>query len=169
MIHYLSDVLDRDHRDQYACIKYILERCCPYKKENDRLNTYKVYQDMNFMQLKWILDRCNFLAAKWYGLVLFDYALLFVLEDTELKPSRFDLDWNCDYEVDIHGYFKKDKKGNLIKSSKKCYGETYTDWLAPADIDIMNKVIFRWKLYGRFCQSISDWWFNLKYKLKKKA
>ena len=33
-------------------------------------------------------------------------------------------------------------------------------WLSIADKKIMNKVIRRWKIYGRFFQSISNWWWH---------
>lgn len=157
-IHSLSDIMNRDHRDQYACIKYILERCCPYRKENDRLNIYKVYQNMNLMQLKWILDRCNFIAGKWFGLTFFEYSLFCMLEDTDLVPSSFDLDWDSDYVTDKYGYFKRNKKGEIIKTKKRI-SRTYMDFISSGDKIIMDKVIRRWRLYGRFCQSISDWWF----------
>lgn len=158
MIYNLSDVVNRDRRAEYACVKYILERCCPYKEEIDRLNTYRVYQNMDFMQLKWILDRSNFLAAKWYGLVIFNYDMLWVLEDTDLIPKTFDCDWSCTYDTDNHGYFKMDANNQPIKIP----GDQNLDhmaWLSIADKKIMNKVIRRWKIYGRFFQSISNWWW----------
>lgn len=164
-IHSLSEIMNKDHRGQYACIRYILERCCFSEAGYDGLNTYK---DMDFMQLKWILDRCNFLAGKWFGLVFFEYSLLCILEDTDLNPSSFDLDWNCDYVTDKYGYFKRNKKGDIIKTKRKVL-RTYMDFISSGDQIIMDKVIRRWKLYGRFCQSISDWWWIKIKKAKLKA
>lgn len=126
------DVLKRDNSDVKACLRYILKRCCPYRKENDTLNVYKVYSNMDFMQLKWILDRCNFEAGKDYGLKFFDYEMLFVLEDTDLVPETFDCKWKSKEE----------------------------DYISIADKIIMNRVIRRWKLYGKICVNISEWWWK---------
>lgn len=154
------NVMDRDNRKTCARLQYILEKCCPYKEEVDDFFCYIVYQNLDFMQLKWIIDRCNFLMGKDYGLKFFDYDLLFLLEECDLIPETFKCDWNCIYALDKHGYIKKDKKGNYIKLKKKqSEFVSSLDWLSPADKAIMNKVIKRWKLYGRFFQDVADWWW----------
>lgn len=165
MIYNLSDVVKRDRRAEYACVKYILEHCCKIKYVADNTDeegeswAYMVKVPMDFMQLKWILDRSNFLAAKWYGLVIFNYDMLWVLEDADLIPETFDCDWGCTYDTDSHGYFKMDENNQPIKIP----GDQNLDhmaWLSIADKKIMNKVIRRWKIYGRFFQSISNWWWH---------
>jgi len=166
MVH-LSDIFNRDHRHEYACIIYILKKCCPYTLENDRLKIYKIYKNLDFMQLKWIIDRCNFEAGKNFGLKFFDYDLLTLLEETDLVPRSFNIDWNCEYEEDVHGYIKKDKKGNPIKKKDiRRNNYSYMDWLSGADQYIMHKVIWRWKLYGKICVNISEWWYHLTHPIK---
>ena len=165
MIHY-DDCLHHDNREVLACLRYILFRCCKYKYEihsDDEGESWCVANrvSMDFMQLKWILDRCNFKAGKDYGLKFFDYDMLFVLEDAELIPETFDCeDWSSYYITDDHGWIKKDKNGKLMKT--KGLGSKEKDHLSGADVEIMNNVIFRWKLYGQWCVKLSNWWWKIK-------
>lgn len=164
MMHGSLSVLNLDNRETLAAIRYILTRCCKKKAkyitvegvENDTIIYYDI--PLDFMQFKWIIDRCNFMAGKDYGLKFIDYDLLTLLEDVDLVPFNFDADWACDYELDDHGWIKRDKNRKPIKK-KKIYESKEEDWLSVADIDIMNKVIRRWKLYGRMFVSISNWWY----------
>ena len=140
---YSMDFLKRDNRDVFACLRYILKKCCSYREENDTKDTYIVYKNMDFMQLKWIIDRCNFLSAKWYGLKFFDYEMLFILEDTDLVPETFDCKWGQDQKEE--------------------------DFMSIADKLVMDKVIRYWKWYGRFTVAISEWWWIKVRKAKIKA
>ena len=145
---YTMDILKRDNRDVFACLRYILKKCCKQKYESctDEEGESWCHVDllpMDFMQLKWIIDRCNFIAAKWYGLKFFDYEMLFLLEDSELVPETFDCKWG------------KNKKEE--------------DFMSIADKLIMNKVIRSWKWYGRFTVAISEWWWIKIRKAKIKA
>lgn len=160
MMHGSLDITHRDNREALASIRYILTRCCKKETKSNKPIPF------DFMQLKWIIDRCNFLAAKYYGLKFFDYDLLFLLEDVDLVPLNFDTDWSCDYELDDHGWLKLDKNKKLIKKKRK-FESKEEDWLSVADIYIMNKVIRRWKLYGKILVKIINWWYNVKWRLRK--
>lgn len=145
---YSMDFLKRDNRDVFACLRYILKKCCKVKyvadtDEEGESWAYIVKVPMDFMQLKWIIDRCNFLAAKWYGLKFFDYEMLFLLEDADLAPETFNCKW---------GKGKKEE-----------------DFMSIADKLVMDKVIRYWKWYGRFAVAISEWWWIKVRKAKIKA
>ena len=165
MMHGSLDITHKDHREALASIRYILTRCCKKKAKyiatDDIGNGTTLYYDipLDFMHLKWVIDRCNFLAAKYYGLKFIDYDLLILFEDIDLVPFNFDTDWSCDYELDDHGWLKLDKNRQLIKK-KKIYDSKEEDWLSAADVYIMNKVIRRWKLYGKMVVSINNWWYR---------
>ena len=163
MMHGSLDIMHKDNREAYAAIRYILTRCCKSEAKSIEVDGFDtlIYHDvpLDFMHLKWIIDRCNFLAAKYYGLKFFDYDLLFLLEDVDLVPFNFDTDWACDYELDDHGWLKLDKNRKPIKK-KKIYDSKEEDWLSVGDVYIMNKVIRRWKLYGKIFVNIDNWWYR---------
>ena len=164
MIHY-SDFLGRDNRNSYAILRYILKRCCYSKKiiiseedDSDRI-VKQIYQPMDFMQLKWIIDRCNYLSGKWYCLTFLSYDLLDWINEYDLIPETFNCDWEANYAINEYGKIIKNKKGNPIKVKSNIINKE-EDYLSGADIDIMNKVIRRWKLYGNIIVKINHWWYN---------
>lgn len=127
-------------------IHYILMNICKrnhiwyYLGENNDWD-YQVktrFKEADFMDVKWIIDRANFLSCVWYGIPVI---------------SSMYLELHCD--------------DHFVPESYRCkenHEETY--FLAPADIQILNKVIFRWKLYGRFVVSLTELWYKIKCKLK---
>jgi len=161
--------MGRDYRDWYAAIRYILFRCC--KKANKK---YKLGEDiegwersikteylpMDYMDFKWIVDRCNFELGKAHGIELLPYSFADWYEEAHFVPEYFDADFTCDY--------KKDKNGKWRKVKRKTPW-TELDFLSQAEIWAMNKIIRRWKLYGRWCVKISNWWYCLKWKIKNKT
>lgn len=168
MVHGSLDITHKDNRTALASIRYILTKCCKQEAKSIEVDGFDsiIYHDipLDFMHLKWIIDRCNFLAGKEYGLKFLDYDILTLLEEIDLVPFNFDTDWSCDYELDDHGWLKLDKNRKPIKK-KKIYESKEEDWLSVADIDIMNKVIRRWKLYGKIIVNIQNWWY---YTFQKK-
>ena len=150
MIHY-TDFLGRDNRNSYAILRYILKRCCPSKN-------YK-YKALDFMQVKWIIDRCNFLSGKWYGCTFLDYDLLDWLNEMPFIPETFDCDWKAHYATNKHGKILLDEKRKPVKIKTKFISKE-EDYLSGADIAIMNKVIRRWKIYGKISVIISEWWYQ---------
>ena len=158
MIHY-TDFLGRDNRNSFAILRYILTRCCSYKKEHDSKNVYRVYQNLDFMQLKWIIDRCNFLSGKWYGLKFLDYDLLDWINESDLVPETFNCDWGVHYATNEYDKILLDEKRKPVKIKSKFISKE-EDYLSGADIAIMNKVIRRWKIYGKISVIISEWWYK---------
>ena len=67
-----TDWLNRDNREYYACFRYILKRCCKYKVvSDDEGNAIRIYKPIDFMDMKWIIDRCNYLVGKDFNVDLF--------------------------------------------------------------------------------------------------
>ena len=120
-----------------AVLYYILLKCC-HKYEED------LYKPIDYMQLKWIIDRCNYISGKKYNTTCVPYDYFTWFDDVELVPTIFDVtEWQ----------------------DKKFPKHDYRSYISLAEYETINKVIFRWKLYGRFCQSISDWyWLHIKSK-----
>jgi len=167
-----TDWLNRDNREYYACLRYILKRCCKSKfiideSDSDRV-AHIVYKPINFMDMKWIIDRCNYLVGKNFNLDFIPYSLLNWYDDIDWEPECFNCDWECDYKVDMNGKIKTNKKGEPIKVKKKWISKE-EDFIAPADKWIMNKIIRRWKLYGKFYVKVDNFIWKLKYKLKRKG
>lgn len=154
-----TDWMRHDQRDVYALIRYILFRCCKYEVvSDDEGNATRVYKPLDYMQVKWIIDRCNYLCGKWYNLCFIPYDIFNWWDDLDFIPSNFDCDWACDY---------KELKNGKLKKTKKKWESKEQDFWRPCCIDIANKVIRRWKLYGRFFQKIADWWWMIRrYKIK---
>lgn len=150
MIHY-TDFLGRDNRNSFAILRYILTRCCSIKNYE--------YKELDFMQLKWIIDRCNFLSGKWYGLKFLDYDLLDWINESDLVPETFNCDWEAHYATNEYDKILLDKTRKPVKIKSKFISKE-EDYLSGADIDIMNKVIRRWKIYGKLSVKISEWWYR---------
>ncbi len=159
MIHDLN-FLHKDHRQELAILRYILTRCCRILEKRGK---YILYEPLDWLQLKWIIDRANYLSGKRYALDFFPYSLLTWLEDSELVPDRFDTDWSCNYETDAYNFIKLDKNKNPIKTQGYLQEE---DFLSGADVDILNNVIFRWKLYGKLLIMVDSFLYKLKNKIK---
>ena len=64
-----TDWLNRDNREYYACLRYILFRCCKSEVvSDDEGNATRIYKPIDFMDMKWIIDRCNYLKGKKFNL-----------------------------------------------------------------------------------------------------
>lgn len=146
-----NDWMRHDQRDIYALIRYILFRCCK-KDKNGK------YIPLDYMQVKWIIDRCNYLCGKWYNLEFISYEIFNWWDDLDFTPETFDCDWVCDYI---------ETKNGKLKKTKKKWESKEQDFWRPCCIDIANKIIKRWKLYGKTLVKIINWWYNLKWRLKK--
>ena len=161
-----TDWINDDHRDYFACTRYILFRCCKKTKEAYQLgedivgwetSVRTVYKPLDYIDFKWIMDRCNFLLAKSYGVDLLPNSFLSWYEDGHFVPEYFDDDFTCDYKKTKNGKWKKVQSNN-----------EESDFISGAEIWAMNKVIRRWKIYGRYCVKLSNLYYKLKWKLKKK-
>ncbi len=151
-----NDWMRHDQRDIYALMRYILFRCCKYEVvSDDEGNATRVYEPMDYTQLKWIIDRCNYLCGKWYNLEFISYEMFNWWDELDFIPETFDCDWTCDYLETKKGKLKKikNKHGNIWKEQ---------DFWRPCCIEVANKIIKRWKIYGRFCQKIANWWWKIK-------
>ena len=106
-----TDWLNRDNREYYACLRYILKRCCKYEVVSDNEgNATRVYKPIDFMDMKWIIDRCDYLVGKNFNVDFIPYSLFNWYEDIDWEPNQFNCDWECDYKTDIHGKIKTNKK-----------------------------------------------------------
>ena len=61
---------------------------------------------------------------------------------------------------------KTNKKGEPIKLKKK-WESKEEDFIAPADRWIMNKIIRRWKIYGKWLVKLDNSIYKLKRKLTR--
>lgn len=164
-----TDWLNRDNREYYACLRYILKRCCKYKVvSDDEGNATRVYKPIDFMDMKWIIDRCDYLIGKNFNVDFIPYSLFNWYDEIDWEPSYFNCDWNCEYKTDMHGKIKTNKKGEPIKIKKKWISKE-EDYISDAERWIMNKVIRRWKIYGKFYVKADNLIWKLKNKLKRKG
>lgn len=154
--------LHDDIRDMKACTRYILFRCCKKVRETYQLgkdivgwetSVRTTYLPMDFMDFKWIVDRCNFELAKNFGTDLLPNSFLSWYQDSHFVPENFDDDFTCDYKRQKNGKFKKIQSNNIE-----------SDFISAAETWAMDKIIRRWKLYGRFYVKLD----NLKWKIKNK-
>lgn len=156
--------LGDDNRDMLACARYILFRCCKkvkkYKLGQDIEDWEKSimteYLPMNYMDFKWVVDRCNFELAKHFGTDLLPNSFLSWHQDSHLVPEYFDTDFTCNYKKLKNGKWKK------IESNSE-----EGDFISAAEVWAMNKVIKRWKIYGKWLVKLDSWWYNLKNKIIK--
>ena len=136
---------------QYYCnsvMYYILLKICKkvkkYKLGNNDEWDYQIetsYKEIDFMHIKWIIDRANFRCAKRYGNIILDYESLdFFMDFKHAVPEAF----------------------SLIKNKY-----TYLDYLCDADKECLDKLIKRWKLYGKYIISIDNFMFKLKWRLRR--
>ena len=163
-----TDWLNRDNREYYACFRYILKRCCKYKvASDDEGNATRVYKPIDFMDMKWIIDRCNYLVGKNFNADFIPYSLFNWYDEINWEPSYFNCDWNCEYKTDRRGKIKTNKKGEPIKiKTKREYKEE--DYISDAEKWIMNKIIHRWKIYGKWLVKLDNFIWKIKNKLKRK-
>lgn len=155
--------LNDDIRDMKACTRYILFKCCKktkvYKLGEDipdwERSVITEYKPMDFMDFKWIIDRCNFELSKDFGTDLLPNSFLSWYQDGHFVPEYFDDDFTCEYKRQKNGKYKK-VQSNSIES----------DFISAAEVWAMNKVIRRWKIYGKWCVKLSNLYYKIKWKLK---
>ena len=158
-------LLNGDIRDMKACTRYILFRCCKktriYKLGEDiqdwEISVMTEYKPMDFMDFKWIVDRCNFELSKGFGTELLPNVFLSWYQDGHFVPEYFDDDFTCEYKRLKNGKWKKVQSNN-----------EESDFISAAEVWAMRKIIRRWKLYGRFYVKLSNFYYKLKWKLKGK-
>ena len=158
-------VLNGDIRDMKACTRYILFRCCKktriYKLGEDiqdwETSVMTEYKPMDFMDFKWIVDRCNFELSKGFGTELLPNVFLSWYQDGHFVPEYFDDDFTCEYKRLKNGKWKKIQSNN-----------EESDFISAAEVWAMRKIIRRWKLYGRFYVKLSNFYYKLKWNLKGK-
>ncbi len=156
--------LNEDCRDYFACVRYVLFRCCKktqkYKLGKDVEGWSKSfmteYKPIDYMDFKWIMDRCNFLLAKDHGVELLPNSFLSWYEDAHFVPEYFEVDFSCDYKKLKNGKLKKVQSNN-----------EESDFISGADMWAMNKIIRRWKIYGRWFVKLDNFWWKLKWKFRK--
>lgn len=157
--------LKEDNRDRLALTRYILFRCCKKAKKQYKLgqdiegwerSIMTEYLPIDFMDFKWIVDRCNFKMAKFYGVDFLCNSFVHWYEEAHFVPEYFDADFTCDYKKMKNGKWKKIKT-NWVEE----------DFVSGAEICVAKKIIRRWKLYGRWFVKIDNWYWGLKYKIKK--
>ena len=158
--------MSRDCRDFSACTRFILFRCCKkvskkYKLGEDiegwERSVMTEYLTMDYMDFKWVVDRCNFELGKSFGTDLLPCSFLSWYEDAHFVPEYFDEDFTCDWKKDKKGKWKK-VESNSIES----------DFISAAEVWAMKKVIRRWKIYGRWFVKIEGLYYKLKWKIKNK-
>ena len=158
--------LQRDNRDWYACTRYILFKCCKktkkYKLGQDipgwERSVMTEYLPIDFLDYKWIIERCNFELSKDFGLDLLPISFLHWYEEAHFVPEYFDTDFGCDYKKDKNNKWRKIKRKEPWKER---------DFISDADIWAMDKVIRKWKIYGRLSIKLSNSIYKLKRKLTR--
>lgn len=142
-----------DRRPYFAVIYEVLLRIC--KKSNayiakeptcdDKpLEVATAYKPVDYLQLKWCIDRINFQLMKDHGIYAVPVELLNWYEDSVFVPERFDIDWT-------------DK-----------YADSYKDFISGAEMRAIIKITQRYKIYGRAWLYITTRLWLLKYELKRK-
>ena len=63
--------------------------------------------------------------------------------------------------------FRSRSEGEPIKIKKK-WESKEEDFIAPADKWIMNRIIRRWKIYGKWLVKLDNFIWKIKNKLKRK-
>ena len=139
--------LNDDIRDRLALTRYILFRCCKKAKKEYKLgkdiegwerSIVTQYKPIDFLDFKWIVDRCNFKASKDFGVDFLPNSFVSWYEEAHFVPEYFDADFTCDYKKLKNGKWKKIQSNN-----------EESDFISGAEVDIANKMIRRWKLYGK--------------------
>lgn len=153
-------------RTYCALLRYILFRCCKQMKEEYQLgdedddwitSVRTIYKPMDFMDLKWIVDRCNFEHCKDYGIPCIDYEQFsWECDNDHLVPEQFACDFTIQY---------KTTKNDMAKEVKNVYTEK--DFLSTSDKLVLNRVIRRWKVYGHISVMIDEFYWKLKNKIQK--
>ena len=160
------DWLNSDIRDRLALTRYILFRCCKKVKKQYKLgqdiegwerSITTEYKPLDFMDFKWIVDRCNFESSKNYGIDFLSNSFLGWYEEAHFVPEYFDADFSCDYKKMKNGKWKRVKSNN-----------EESDFISGSEICIAKKIIRRWKLYGRWLVKLSNLYWGIRFKLRRK-
>ena len=160
------DWLNSDIRDRLALTRYILFRCCKKVKKQYKLgqdiegwerSIITEYKPLDFMDFKWIVDRCNFESSKDYGIDFLSNSFLSWYEEAHFVPEYFDADFSCDYKKMKNGKWKRIKSNN-----------EESDFISGSEICIAKKIIRRWKLYGRWLVKLSNLYCGIRFKLRRK-
>lgn len=110
-----------------SCILYILLNVCKKDKNSSK------YIPMQFTHFKWIVDRANFISAIRYGIEIIPNKYLSICEELELVPKTF--------------------KKKIISEDKRVL---LFDNISISDLQCMNNVILKYKIYGKITQSLKD-------------
>lgn len=138
-----------DRRYRYVgCVEYILLNICKklnkpikYKFSDYDKPIKSYYKPVDFYDLKWIIDRANYLNGKHYCFSIISYEFVSIFcEDCILVPEQF--------VYNIKDY-------NLL------------DNVSISDIRILDKIIARYKLYGKICCFFQKLYYKVCSKLRK--
>ena len=160
------DWLNNDIRDYLALTRFILFRCCKKAKKEYKLgkdiegwerSITTEYIPIDFMDFKWIVDRCNFKMSKDYGVVYLPNTFLSWYEEAHFVPEYFDADFTCDYKKMKNGKWKRVQSNN----------EEY-DFVSGAEVCVAKKMIRRWKIYGKWFVKLDYLWWKIISKIRKK-
>lgn len=155
------DWLNDDYRDYLACTRYILFKCCK------KVDLYRLGEDipeweesietqyipLNYIDFKWIVDRCNFILSKQFQLTLLPNSFISWHIDSHFVPEYFDTDFTCEY--------KKNKNNKLVKQKSDLQE---IDFISGAEYYVMKKVCKQWKIYGKYSVRLQE----LVWKIKNK-
>ncbi len=155
------DWINDDHRDYLACTRYILFNCCKktilYKLGEDipdwEESVETQYIPLDYLNFKWIVDRCNFILSKQFQLTLLPNSFISWHIDSHFVPEYFDTDFTCLY--------KKDKHNKLVKQESNLQE---IDFISGAEYAVMKKVCKRWKIYGKHIINLQKFWWKIKNK-----
>lgn len=123
-------------RSSSDAIHYVLMNICKRNKNwtyigEDNEWDFKVktrYKEVDFMHVKWIIDRANFISNKWFGLNVIPSVYIHMYVDSHFVPEAFRL--SCNHE------------------------ETY--YLSCSDLQCLNKAIKKWKMYGKVAVNLDN-------------
>jgi len=164
IMNYTFQWFNKDIRKEIANIHYLLSKVC--KKNSDGF-----YSTIDFISLKWMIDRINFDMSDKFGIDFFPNNMFhyFCSDDNEFNPDMFVCDWGANYKMkNGHLVFKK---GSVEPEEYKEKGlnRIYKDYLSQAVIESVDRIVTRWKLYGRITSAINYFvYLNIIYPIKKK-
>lgn len=159
-----NDFMHHDYREEMAAMQYILYNTCKKRKNNiikdneSKVDIHTDYIPLDFLVVRWIVNRANFYLACDHGLTLISMDFLNWFNEVPFVPESFMTDYTAEFSYDTK---------TLIESGK--YPEyTYKSFLSGAELFAMNKAIKRYKLYGKIWLYISYKWFKIKCNIKDK-
>lgn len=102
------------------------------------------YEELDYFDFKWILDRINFLHSVRYGFGVIDYHTYLSYDEYRTLNDYKYIDWRIN-----------DSDTN----------NSHDEWLSDSRKECINNVIFRYNLYGKWLLKLEWLWYNFWFKV----